>query len=66
MSTICKAPPQFGWIRGEFGAARVSLDFDRRQHTVVGESHGDEVRLSALRGRARALLLFYPKDKTSG
>ncbi|MCC6313757.1 MAG: redoxin domain-containing protein [Thermomicrobiales bacterium] len=27
---------------------------------------GDEFRLSDLRGRARALLLFYPKDKTSG
>lgn len=29
-------------------------------------SRGDEVRLSDLRGRQRALLIFYPKDKTSG
>lgn len=29
-------------------------------------SRGDEVRLSDLRGRRRALLIFYPKDKTSG
>jgi len=27
---------------------------------------GDEVRLSALRGRRRALLLFYPMDMTAG
>ena len=27
---------------------------------------GDEVRLSDLRGRRRALLLFYPQDRTSG
>jgi peroxiredoxin len=29
-------------------------------------AQGDEVRLSALRGRKRALLIFYPKDLTSG
>jgi peroxiredoxin len=27
---------------------------------------GDEVRLGALRGTNRALLLFYPKDLTAG
>jgi thioredoxin-dependent peroxiredoxin len=29
-------------------------------------SRGEEVRLSDLAGRRRALLVFYPKDKTSG
>ena len=29
-------------------------------------TRGDEVRLSDLRGRVRALLLFYPKDRTTG
>ena len=27
---------------------------------------GDEVRLGALRGANRVLLIFYPKDMTSG
>ena len=27
---------------------------------------GDEIRLSGLRGRKRALLIFYPKDRTTG
>ncbi len=27
---------------------------------------GGEVRLSDLRGRTRAVLIFYPKDRTSG
>jgi peroxiredoxin len=29
-------------------------------------SRGEEVRLSGLQGRQRALLVFYPKDKTTG
>lgn len=29
-------------------------------------ANGDEVRLSDLRGKRRALLIFYPKDMTSG
>ena len=29
-------------------------------------TRGDEVRLGALRGAKRALLLFYPEDMTSG
>ncbi len=29
-------------------------------------TRGDEVRLSDLRGRKRAVLIFYPKDRTSG
>ena len=29
-------------------------------------TRGDEVRLSDLRGRKRAVLVFYPKDRTSG
>lgn len=29
-------------------------------------ANGREMRLSALRGRKRALLIFYPKDMTSG
>ena len=33
---------------------------------VLRGTRGDEVRLSDLRGRVRALLLFYPKDRTTG
>ena len=33
--------------------------------TLLG-ANGAEVRLSDLRGVRRALLLFYPKDMTSG
>ncbi len=29
-------------------------------------ANGDEIRLSTLRGQKRALLIFYPKDMTSG
>lgn len=29
-------------------------------------SEGEEFRLSDLRGFARVMLIFYPKDKTSG
>ena len=29
-------------------------------------TRGDEVRLSELRGHKRAVLIFYPKDRTSG
>ena len=29
-------------------------------------TRGNEVRLSDLRGKLRALLLFYPKDRTTG
>ena len=33
--------------------------------TLKGAS-GDEFRLSDLRGQLRAMLIFYPKDMTSG
>jgi peroxiredoxin len=33
--------------------------------TLRGAS-GDEVTLSTLRGKLRALLIFYPQDMTSG
>ena len=33
--------------------------------TLRGAS-GGEMRLSALRGKKRALLVFYPRDMTSG
>ncbi len=29
-------------------------------------ANGDEMRLSALQGTKRAMLIFYPKDMTSG
>jgi peroxiredoxin len=29
-------------------------------------ANGDEIRLEDLRGEKRALLIFYPKDATSG
>ena len=33
---------------------------------ALSTSHGETVRLSDLRGRKSALLLFYPKDQTTG
>lgn len=53
MITLTKAPPQFGWIRGSFGAGSVDLDFDRRQHKVSGTSFGDQVSLSTENDQVR-------------
>ena len=39
---------------------------DEAQDFTLRGATGDEVRLSALRGSNRALLIFYPKDLTSG
>ena len=33
---------------------------------ALSNSHGETVRLAGLRGRKNALLLFYPKDQTTG
>jgi peroxiredoxin Q/BCP len=33
---------------------------------ALENTRGETIRLSALRGKKRALLIFYPKDKTSG
>lgn len=46
MSTIPKATPQLGWIRGQFPQGAADLTFNRRQNTVSGESFGDQVSLS--------------------
>lgn len=46
MSTITKATPQLGWIRGQFPQGTADLTFNRRQNTVSGESFGDQVSLS--------------------
>ncbi len=43
----------------------VTVGREAPDFTLRGAS-GDEVRLSALRGEKRALLIFYPKDMTSG
>lgn len=43
----------------------VTVGREAPDFTLRGAS-GDEVRLSALRGQKRALLIFYPKDMTSG
>ena len=44
-------PPQVGDLAPDF---------------MLRGASGDEVRLSNLRGAKRALLIFYPKDLTSG
>ena len=46
MTTITKAPPQFGWIKGQFPAGTAQLNFDRRQQTVQGDSFNDQVQIS--------------------
>jgi hypothetical protein len=46
MTTITKAPPQFGWIKGQFPGGKAELNFDRRQQTVQGDSFNDRVQLS--------------------
>lgn len=33
---------------------------------ALKNSRGEEIRLADLRGRKRALLVFYPQDLTSG
>lgn len=43
----------------------VAMGSEAPDFTLRG-ARGDEVRLSALRGQKRALLIFYPKDMTSG
>jgi len=43
-----------------FDVGQIAPDF-----TVKGAS-GDEMTLSTLRGKQRALLIFYPQDMTSG
>ena len=46
-------------------ANRVSAGDDAPDFTLRG-ARGDEFTLNALRGRQRALLMFYPQDMTSG
>jgi len=59
MSSITKAPPQLGWIQGNFASGRVDLQFDRRQHTVGGQVENDRVSLTThhndglVKGQAR-------------
>ena len=43
----------------------VNVGDEAPDFTLFGAS-GDEVRLSALRPANRVLLIFYPKDLTSG
>jgi peroxiredoxin len=47
------------------GASMVDVGQAAPDFTLRGAS-GDEVTLSELRGKQRALLIFYPQDMTSG
>jgi hypothetical protein len=63
---------RFGWEKS-LGALwsklkkgkRANVDDDAPDFTLKGAG-GTEATLSALRGRKRALLIFYPQDMTSG
>ncbi len=51
-----------GW---RWGDTMVDVGSEAPDFALRG-ANGDEMRLSALRGKRRALLIFYPTDMTSG
>ncbi len=53
-----------GWDGGG-GDTMVDVGSEAPDFALRG-ANGDEMRLSALRGKKRALLIFYPTDMTSG